>query len=164
MLKETLLEIYERDLLQLQKEIESYEDESQIWMVKDGISNSAGNLCLHLCGNLKHFIGATLGHTGYVRNRDAEFELKDIPRHALIADIESTIEAVNKSLTNLSELDFFKKFPLEKHGRVVTTDFMLLHLLGHLSYHIGQINYHRRLVSNKETGSWKLEPVHYESK
>lgn len=146
MLKDTLVEIFERDLLQLKTEIESYESEEKLWIVKAGINNSAGNLCLHLCGNLKHFIGSILGHSGYVRNRDAEFEFKDIPRHALIADIESTIEIVVKSLSNISELDLFKKFPVDKHGKIVTTDFMLIHLLGHLSYHLGQINYHRRLT------------------
>ncbi len=157
MLKNTLIELYERDLLQVKSEIEAYADEEHIWTLKEGISNSAGNLCLHICGNLKHFIGAVLGHTGYVRNRDAEFILKDIPRHTLIADIESTIEAVLKGLNSMSDTDFFKTFPLEKHGRVVSTDFMLLHLLGHLSYHLGQINYHRRIVEGELKGQSTLE-------
>jgi hypothetical protein len=149
-MKNTLIEFYERDLLKFKTEIEAYTDEDQLWIVKDGISNSGGNLCLHLCGNLKHFIGATLGRTGYVRNRDAEFELKDIPRHALIADIESATDAVINTLNNLNETEIFKPFPLEKHGKIVTTYHMLLHLLGHLNYHLGQINYHRRMTANEK--------------
>jgi hypothetical protein len=147
MLKETLLEIFERDLLLLKKEIESYADESKLWIVRDGISNSAGNLCLHLIGNLNHFIGATLGNTGYVRNRDNEFALKDVPKKDLIESIDKTIGIVKNTLGKMPPADFEKKFPLEKHGKIVTTDYMLLHLLTHFNYHLGQINYHRRLVN-----------------
>ncbi|MEP7167843.1 MAG: DUF1572 family protein [Bacteroidota bacterium] len=146
MLKETLIEIFERDLLQLKKEIESYTDEKKLWMIKEGISNSAGNLSLHLIGNLNHFIGATLSNTGYLRNRENEFSLKNIPKKDLIEDIDKTIEVVKTSLNNLSEKDFEKNFPLEKHGKIVTTDFMLLHLVTHFNYHLGQINYHRRMI------------------
>ena len=115
MLRETLIEIFERDLLQLKKEIESYSDESKLWIITEGISNSAGNLCLHLTGNLNHFIGATLGNTGYVRNRDNEFLLKDIPRKELIGNIEKTI-AVNNS-NNLGV--FAAKELLENGGQVI---------------------------------------------
>lgn len=146
-MKDTLLKIFERDLLQLRTEIESYPDDDSLWLVMEGITNSAGNLCLHLNGNLKHFIGADLGKNGYARKRDAEFALKGIPKHALIADTESTIEVVKQVLSGMSEEDFFGVFPAQKHGETVTTDFMLLHLLGHFNYHLGQINYHRRLLT-----------------
>jgi hypothetical protein len=146
MLKETLIEIFERDLLQMKKEIESYSDENKLWIVKDGISNSAGNLCLHLTGNLNHFIGATLGNTGYIRNRDNEFSLKNIPRKDLLQDIDKTISVVKDTLNKMPPGDFEKTYPLEKHGKIVTTDFMLLHLVTHFNYHLGQINYHRRMI------------------
>jgi uncharacterized protein DUF1572 len=147
MLKETLLEFFERDLLLLKKEIESYADENKLWIVKEGISNSAGTLCLHLIGNLNHFIGATLGNTGYVRNRDNEFALKNVPGKELIENIDKTIDIVKDTLSKMPPADFEKRFPLEKHGKIVTTDYMLLHLLTHFNYHLGQINYHRRLVN-----------------
>jgi|SRR6185436_10308513 len=146
MLRETLIEIFERDLLQLKKEIESYADESKLWIIKEGISNSAGNLCLHLLGNLNHFIGATLGHSGYRRNRDDEFSLKNIPKEKLLLEIDKTVTVIKNTLQNLPEKDFQKNFPLEKHGKIVSTEFMLLHLVTHFNYHLGQINYHRRLV------------------
>ena len=145
MIKETLIEIFERDLLQLKKEIEGYADETQLWIVKEGTANSAGNLCLHLVGNLNHFIGATLGNSGYIRNRDNEFSLKNVPKKKLLDDIDKTIVDVKTSLSNLSEKDFEKDFPLEKHGKIVTTAFMMLHLVTHFNYHLGQINYHRRI-------------------
>ena len=146
MLKESLLEIFERDLNKLKDEIGLYKDENSLWIVIKDISNSAGNLCLHLIGNLNHFIGATLGNSGYERNRESEFSLKNVPRKKLISDIEKTIEVVIKTIQKLSVEDFEKDFPLEKHGKIVKTDFMLLHLLTHLNYHLGQINYHRRLI------------------
>lgn len=146
MLKSTLTEIFERDLNKLIEEINLYTPEETLWVTKEGISNSAGNLCLHLVGNLNHFIGATLGHTGYVRHRDDEFALKNILREDLITNINNCALIVKDTIENLSAEDLEKDFPLEKHGLIVSTTHMLIHLLAHLSYHLGQINYHRRLL------------------
>lgn len=146
MIKEALLEIFERDLGKLKEEISLYTTENNLWKTEKQISNSGGNLALHLIGNLNHFIGATLGNTGYVRERDKEFSDKNIPVQEILNSIDSTINVVKNTLTQLSSEDFEKIFPLEKHGQIVKTDFMLLHLLAHLEYHLGQINYHRRLM------------------
>ncbi len=146
MLKETLLEIFDRDLNKLIEEIKLYKEESSLWIIKDGISNSAGNLSLHLIGNLNHFIGATLGNSGYIRHRDDEFALKDIPREDIITAVENTIGIVTNTLQQLTADDLAKDFPLQLNGRTLSTMHMLVHLLAHLSYHLGQINYHRRLV------------------
>ena len=145
-MKDALLTLFERDLRKLREEINLYADESKIWVVQEGISNSAGNLCLHLLGNLNHFIGAILGHSGYVRQRDDEFSLKDIPLGILTAQIDATIAVVQEALSGLLDTDLEGNYPEQKHGETVKMDFMLLHLLGHLSYHLGQINYHRRLI------------------
>lgn len=146
MLTEALISIFERDLQKLKTEINLYRDEDNLWLGKDGISNSAGNLCLHLLGNLNHFIGATLGHTGYVRHRDDEFTLKNIPRQDLVTNIENCILIIKESLKNLPEEDLQKDFPIQVFNRTDKTDFMLVHLATHLGYHLGQINYHRRLL------------------
>jgi hypothetical protein len=146
MLKETLIEIFNRDLQKLIEEINLYKDEEALWKTADGISNSAGNLCLHLIGNLNHFIGATLGGTGYVRRRDDEFSLKNIPRANMVSDIEAVNLIIKTSLTNLPDAAFEKDFPLEVFGKPVKTELMLVHLATHLGYHLGQINYHRRLL------------------
>ena len=147
MLKEILEEFLERELLKLKEEIALYPEEASIWALRPGISNSAGNLCLHLIGNLNHFVGAVLGNTGYIRQRELEFSLKNVSRAELISDLENTIIMLNKAFENLTEADLDKTYPLEKHGKVVTTRYMLLHLLTHLNYHLGQVNYHRRLIS-----------------
>jgi uncharacterized damage-inducible protein DinB len=146
MLTETLKSLFNRDLNKLKVEIESYQNESQIWAIDKNISNSAGNLCLHLIGNLNTYIGAELGKTGYVRNRPLEFSLKDVPRSELISKIDETISVVNNTLDSLTEADLKSIYPQIVFEKEMTTEFFLVHLSTHLSYHLGQINYHRRLL------------------
>lgn len=146
MMIETLQTLFNRDLNKLKFEIESYEFEKQIWIIDKSISNSAGNLCLHLVGNLNTYIGAEIGKTGYVRNRPLEFSLKDIPQSELISKIEDTILVVNNALDSLNEEDLKKTYPQIVFEKEMTTGFFLVHLATHLGYHLGQINYHRRLL------------------
>ncbi|KFF14264.1 hypothetical protein IW15_02135 [Chryseobacterium soli] len=148
MITESLQSLYERDLHKLKIEIESYQNEDSMWKIDKSITNSAGNLCLHLVGNLNHFVGAILGNSGYVRNRELEFSLKNIPRTELIEKIEGTLDIVIKTLGQLNANDLEKEYPLEALGYKMTTEYFLIHLFGHLSYHLGQINYHRRLLDN----------------
>lgn len=143
-----LIAFFERDLLKVQLEIELYEQEHLLWEICPGINNSAGNLVLHLVGNLNHFVGATLGNSGYVRQRDDEFALKNIPKEALMVMLKDTISVVTNTLQAMTPPDLDKDFPLEKHGQVVSNTHMLLHLLTHLNYHLGQINYHRRMINS----------------
>jgi hypothetical protein len=145
MLTETLKSLFTRDLTKLKLEIESYQDESKIWVIDKNISNSAGNLCLHLIGNINNFIGAEIGKTGYIRNRELEFSLKNVPRTELIMKIEDTIVVVNNALDRLTEDDLQSIYPLVVFEKEMTTEFFLVHLSVHLGYHLGQINYHRRL-------------------
>ena len=146
MLIETLKSLFTRDLTKLKLEIESYQDESKIWAIDKNISNSAGNLCLHLIGNINTYIGAEIGKTGYIRNRELEFSLKNIPRTELIEKIENTIVVVDNALDRLNESDLELIYPLEVFEKEMTTGFFLVHLSVHLGYHLGQINYHRRLI------------------
>jgi len=143
---QSLKSLYNRDLNKLKVEIESYVNEQSIWKTDQNISNSAGNLCLHLVGNLNTYIGSELGKTGYVRNRELEFSLKDIPKTELIKKVESTIKMIDSTLDGLSQEDLGKDYPTEALGYKMTTGYFLIHLLSHLNYHLGQINYHRRLL------------------
>ena len=146
MLTTVLSSIITRDLQKLKLEIESYKDESNLWRIEKNIANPAGNLCLHLVGNLNLYIGATLGHTGYRRDREAEFALKNIPKSELIKKIEATIAMVNQVLPNLKEEFLLEDYPLIVLKEKTSKAFFLVHLTAHLSYHLGQVNYHRRLV------------------
>lgn len=146
MITESIKSLFTRDLNKLKTEIESYQNEENLWKIDKNIANSAGNLCLHLVGNLNAFIGGQLGNSGYIRQRDLEFSLKDIPKSELIEQVEKTIEVVNSTLEKLSANDMEKNFPIEPLGYTMTTEYFLIHLIGHLEYHLGQINYHRRLL------------------
>ena len=140
-----LAEVFERDLLKLRDEVRSFKDESNIWRKADGISNSAGTLVLHLLGNLNFTIGTQMGATGYVRNREQEFSLTDVPREKLIADIEATIEVVKISLQDVDQSKLDETYPLEMFGKK-STAYYLTFFYGHLSYHLGQVNYLRRIL------------------
>lgn len=146
MITKVLNSIITRELLKLKIEIESYKDESNLWRIEKNISNSGGNLCLHLVGNLNAYIGAILGQTGYVRDRDAEFSLKNIPRKELIQKIEETILVIDKVLPRLTQEQLEREYPIIVLKEPTSTEFFLVHLATHLTYHLGQINYHRRLI------------------
>ncbi|MDQ3393761.1 MAG: DinB family protein [Bacteroidota bacterium] len=142
----SLKKIFNRDLEKLKMEICLYQNEKNIWITDKKISNSAGNLCLHLIGNLNTYIGAEIGKTSYVRNRDLEFSLKDTSKARLIDKIDKTILVVESSLNNISEPQLQEEYPLNVLGEKTNYQFFLLHLATHLNYHLGQVNYHRRLL------------------
>ena len=146
MLIDILKTLFKRDLNKLKKEIAAYQNEENIWIVDKNITNCGGNLCLHLLGNLNHFIGTLLGETGYVRQRDLEFSLKNVPRTTLIEQVEDTMEMIEKVLNQLTEADLAKEYPIIVFKERMPTGFFLTHLTTHLTYHLGQVNYHRRLL------------------
>ncbi|PNQ72728.1 DinB superfamily protein [Hanstruepera neustonica] len=146
MLSHTLTKLFVRDLTKLQEEIQAYSNEKDLWKVTEGISNSAGNLCLHLVGNLNHFIGAELGNTGYIRQRDLEFSSKDVPRETLLEMVDDTKVMITESLKSLTEAQLQEEYRRNPFEDYMTTEYFLVHLTMHLAYHLGQINYHRRLL------------------
>lgn len=142
-----LIESMESDLNKLKNEVNLYTDEKDLWIVKGEILNSAGNLCLHLLGNLNHFIGHLIGGTGYQRNRDLEFSDKNVARAELNNRIDALIEVIKKSLPKLNDTDINRTFPDKISGKTREYGFALLHISNHFNYHLGQINYHRRLIA-----------------
>ena len=148
-MQQSLLQLFQRDIQKLYKEIELYEDESKLWEVLDGTSNSGGNLALHLMGNLNTYFGRNLGNTGYVRNREAEFGNKIIPKEVLLNSIEEVNQVVSNVLDNLTDEQMKAIYPENVLGYEMTTEYFLIHLHGHLNYHTGQINYPRRILVNK---------------
>ncbi len=148
MLTNTLVSLFERDLKKLITEIELYENESNIWRIEKKILNSAGNLTLHLIGNLNTYIGKEIGKTNYVRNRDLEFLEKNVPRKDLITKIEDTIETIRLALSQIADEELYSEYPILVFSKKTSTEFFLIHLTTHLAYHLGQINYHRRLIES----------------
>ncbi len=147
--QEDLQQLFERDLKQAITELKAYQNEENLWKLNGEISNTAGNLLLHICGNLRHFIGSTLGDSGYIRRRDDEFNLKDVKRSELISELKTTKKVVSEVIGELSDEQLKETFPINVFGKEMTTQFFLIHLYGHLNYHLGQVNYHRRLLDSK---------------
>lgn len=149
MLLETLKSLFNRDLNRLKKEIESYTSEEKIWIIDKQIANSSGNLCLHIAGNLNTYIGKELGGINYIRNRDQEFSLKYIPRTVLVKKITGLMSMIDQVLSKLDESELSKEYPLFVLDTRTSTEYMLVHLATHLAYHLGQVNYHRRLLDSE---------------
>ncbi len=141
-----LFSLFERDIDRLLNEINSFENDEQFWIKQDGISNTAGNLVLHLCGNLNHFIGSQLGNSSYVRNRDLEFSTEFVPKDELIETVQTMKATVLETIQSLSDDHLESIYPLQPLGFEMKTTFFLIHLNGHLNYHLGQINYFRRML------------------
>jgi uncharacterized damage-inducible protein DinB len=142
----SLEKIIIRDLDKLENEIKLYPTEENIWLLKGEIKNSAGTLCLHLCGNLQHYIGVGLGKSDYVRNRENEFAARNIERKSLLEEIARTKQAVTSTLAKADPAILETDYPLPVFENKMTVQFFMIHLAAHLEYHLGQVNYHRRLV------------------
>jgi uncharacterized damage-inducible protein DinB len=138
--------LLQRDLALLSKEIGLYKEEQKMWITAQQIANSAGNLCLHLVGNLNGFIGSVVGGTGYIRERDREFSEKNVPRETLLRLVADTATMVDTVLSNVDDSILEAEYPVQVWAEKETYGYFLIHLAGHLNYHLGQVNYHRRLL------------------
>jgi hypothetical protein len=146
MLNTVLANFYERDIRKLIEEVNLFKDEKNLWKTQGSMKNSSGNLVLHIIGGLNHFFGATLGHTGYVRNRDQEFTRKDVERKILASQLEELIPLINETLNTLTPEEVEAKFPQFFDKPKTSTSYVLVQLLVHLNYHLGQVNYLRRVL------------------
>jgi hypothetical protein len=136
-----------RDVAGLKRQLESYPDESAIWDRSGGIGNPPGNLGLHVAGNLRHFVGHVLGGIDYVRDRDAEFSRRDVPLAEILADLDAAAAAVDSTLRNVPEDRLSEPFPMKFGDVELNTGRFLTHLCSHLAYHLGQVDYHRRITT-----------------
>lgn len=146
MLNNILANFFERDLRKLADEIKMFKNEENLWKTHGSITNSSGNLALHIIGGLNFHVGYRLAQTGYVRNRDQEFSKKNVPKQDIVADLETLIVMVKSTLNNLSDDDMKKDFPAMFDGASNSMSYVLVTLLAHLNYHLGQVNYLRRTL------------------
>ena len=151
--------VISRELKTLERELNAYPTEAQIWEVPAPLPNSAGTLVLHLVGNLQHFVGTGLGGSSFVRDRDAEFSRRNVPRADLIADLQSADRTVRETLPSMEAGRFAEAYPLAVANRRVNTGEFMMHLVTHLAYHVGQLDYHRRIVTGDATGVGAVSPL-----
>jgi uncharacterized damage-inducible protein DinB len=148
-MKNTLIFFFDRDLNKLKQELKAYKREENIWKISGEISNSAGTLAMHLIGNLNHYIGCEMGNSGYIRDREAEFSLRNVSRNDILQDIDETRQVIANALLKFPEDWFDRIYPLEEFGYPMTYEYFMVHLVSHLNYHLGQVNYHRRLLDTE---------------
>jgi hypothetical protein len=147
-----LAAMLDRDLATLRREVEAYPDERDLWREVPGVPNVGGTLVLHLTGNLQHYFGARLAGTGYVRDRPAEFARRNVPRSELLREIDAARAAVKAGSTAVGPAQLAADFPELVGGSRVETGDYLVHLAVHFAYHLGQLDYHRRVVTGMNTG------------
>jgi uncharacterized damage-inducible protein DinB len=159
MLVEAVSAILDRDLRALAREVEAYPDDAAVWQTPEGVSNSAGTLVLHLAGNIQHFLGADLAGSGFVRDRPAEFSARGVPRAALLRQIEAARRAVRSARDTTTDEGLDADFPEIVGGMRVKAGEYLVHLVSHFAYHLGQVDYHRRMVTRHNRGVDAVRPT-----
>jgi len=146
MLSNVLASFYERDLRKLIEEIKLFKSEDNLWKTHGSIKNSSGNLALHIIGGSNYLFGTILAQTGYVRDRDQEFIRKGVPREDLVAQLEELIPLINKTVNGLTPEQLEAEYPLVFDGAKRSKSYLFVQLLTHLNYHLGQVNYLRRML------------------
>jgi hypothetical protein len=148
-----------RELATVRDQLLAYPDTASIWALPAGLPNSAGTLALHIAGNLRFFFGTKLGGGTYVRDRDAEFSLRGVDRDELLRQIDLAADEVTRALATLDDSELEKPFPVELAGVRLPTGRAIGHLAVHLGYHLGQMDYHRRIVTGVNTSLGALSPA-----
>jgi uncharacterized damage-inducible protein DinB len=156
---QALAAMLDRDLLTLRREVEAYSDERDLWREIPGVVNVAGTLVLHLTGNLQHYFGNRLADTGYVRDRPAEFARRNVPREELLREIDAARRAVKAASAVVSSSQLAADFPELIADHRIRTDDYLVHLAAHFAYHLGQLDYHRRVITGTKTGLDAMRPT-----
>ena len=155
----TISAIICRELGTIQRELNAYQNDDQVWALPAGLPNSGGTLALHAAGNLRHFIGTVLGGDSFVRDRDAEFSRRGVPRAELIDGLQQAEKAVRDTLHAIDPVRFSEPYPLPVANRRVNTGEFMTHLATHLAYHAGQLDFHRRVVTGDSAGVGAVSPL-----
>ncbi len=146
---EELARQFRRDLLRLHQQVGAFPDNATLWQVLPGVTNSAGNLLLHLEGNLREYIGRQLGGIPYSRNRPSEFSAGDISRAELSSRVMDLAERIPAVVASLSSEQMARQYPEVVLAGPLSTGEFLIHLYGHLNWHFGQVDYLRRILTGQ---------------
>jgi len=157
----TVHALLRRELAAVRRSVEAYPDEKSLWAKPPGLPNTGGNLALHIAGNLQHFFGAVLGNTGYVRDRDSEFSRRGVARAELLKQLDAAGAAIGAAMRAITDEQLARPYPEAVGGRTIPTQEFVVHLLSHLAYHLGQLDYHRRVVTgeNRSIGALPVKEL-----
>ena len=142
-----------RELQTFIREIEAFPSDDSVWHTRRGVTNSAGNLALHICGNLQDFVGRVLGGTSYVRNRELEFSQREGTRASIVAELRTTIDVIKATMPEVTDETLAADFPMQLSGKTLNTAAFLVHLAAHLAFHLGQAGYLRRIITGENAST-----------
>jgi hypothetical protein len=148
-----------RDLRGMQREINAFPDDASVWETPPAVSNCAGILAMHGCGNLNHFIGHLLGGTDYVRDREKEFSIQHLTRAEISTEFDQTIQTLESVMPRIDPARLGEDFPLPIAGHTLNTQLFLMHLSVHLAFHLGQLGYLRRFLTGSNTSTHPVMPT-----
>ena len=147
MLANELAALFARDISRLIQELHAFPDTAALWETAPGVSNAAGTLALHLEGNLREYIGRQLGRMPFERDRPREFSARGVSQSVLIERLEAVKASIPPAIAALSDAQLDARYPEQVLGIPMSTRQFLMHLAGHLNYHLGQVDYLRRFVT-----------------
>jgi hypothetical protein len=142
-----------RELEGLKREIQLFPDDEAVWRTVPGVTNSAGNLAIHVAGGLQYLVGSVLGGTGYVRDRETEFGRRSGTRAEIVTELDHAIVVVGDVLSKLPADSLAAEFPEPVMGMRLRTGLFLLHLCAHAGFHLGQAGYLRRMMTGNAASS-----------
>jgi hypothetical protein len=151
-----IVSLLTRELEGFKREIRMFPDDESVWRTVPGVTNSAGNLAIHVAGGLRYLVGSLLGGTGYVRNRETEFSRRSGTRSEIVAELDGAIVVVREVLSRLPQDRLAADFPEAVLGAKLRTGIFLIHLCAHAGFHLGQAGYLRRMLTGDSTSSGPL--------
>ena len=147
--------LFRRDLSRVIQQVDAFPDDESLWRKLPGITNPAGNLVLHLEGNLREYIGRQLGGLPYERARPLEFSSTALTKEDLLGRISELREKIPTVIAGLSPDELEKPYPEQVLEIPLTAQEFLIHIYGHLNWHLGELDYLRRALS----GSGAMERI-----
>ncbi len=153
--QETLLaeirrRLFEENVPRLKKCLDQLTDE-EIWQRPNEHSNSMGNLVLHLCGNVRQWILAGLDGQADSRKRQEEFDEKGpVDRKLMLANLDALMQEVEAALNRLTPEKLLEKHSVQVYEETGIS--ILVHVVEHFSYHVGQMTYYVKAIKDMDMG------------
>ncbi len=121
----------------------------QTWQRPNDVSNSVGNLVLHLTGNVRQWVIAGIGGEPFQRDRPAEFaERGPLPQAQILAGLRDVVVRADQVIAGLSAADLEQEYSIQ--GRTVTGIAAVFHVVEHFSLHTGQIVSMTKLFTGRD--------------
>ena len=141
-----LAALFRRDLTRLSQQVEAFSDDALLWQTPPHFTNSPGTLVLHLEGNLREYVGRQLGNVAYVRNRPLEFSAKSVAKSELLSRVAALRELIPSIIEGLTTEQLEADYPEVVLETPMAVAQFLIHLYGHLNWHLGEIDSLRRVL------------------